>query len=471
MKSIQAKFYTALFFILSAITFFSCSDEELNPCSVVTCPSGFACNNGDCVPIDPCAEVTCPEGYGCDEGNCIPESEATITITGEIKENTTWTNNRIYKLKNKVVVQSGYTLTIEAGTIIKGDVGEQSLASALIIAKGAKIEAIGTADQPIVFTSILDNIEVGQTFGTNLGAVDRGLWGGIIILGDAPVSVSGTDTEGQVEGVPADIPNTRYGGTVSNDNSGILKYVSIRHGGIAVSAGSEINGLTLGGVGSETVIDHIEVISNLDDGIECFGGTVNISNAVVAYCGDDALDLDQNYAGTISNVVVVQHGIYGEADEALEFDGPEGSTHKDGKFTLNHATIISTDGIGFAGDLKSKAQGTFNNCSWRGYEGDIKVRTSFDPSDCSEKTDAYTRLMSGELSFNNCEIVNGGDVIKIYSDDDPGEEECYISNYEATYQVNADNMVSEGLSTPVEATTGADVSVFDWTWTKTNDGF
>ena len=121
------------------------------------------------------------------------------------------------------------------------------------------------------------------------------------------------------------------------DDSGLLQYISIRHGGALIGEGNEINGLTLGGGGSATVIENVEVVGNLDDGIECFGGTVNITNAIVWAQGDDAYDLDQSYAGTIDNFIYIA-GI--DSDHGLEIDGPESSVNADGKFKLINGTMI-----------------------------------------------------------------------------------------------------------------------------------
>ena len=196
-----------------------------------------------------------------------------VSVTGSITSNTTWSNDNIYQLNQKVVVQDGATLTIEAGTIVKGSSGTGSLASALVVARGGKLMAEGTASEPIIMTSASDNITIGQTMGTNLDQNDRGLWGGLIVLGNAPCSFSGDVTDLQIEGIPAEDTWGLYGGSNATDNSGVMKYISIRHGGALIGEGNEINGLTLGGVGSGTEIDHIEVVANVDDGVEFFGGT------------------------------------------------------------------------------------------------------------------------------------------------------------------------------------------------------
>jgi hypothetical protein len=287
-----------------------------------------------------------------------------IDVTRNITSNTTWTKNNIYAINGRIFVESGVTLTIEPGTIIKGEAGTKTNAKILIIAKGAKIDAKGTALEPIIFTSINDQIQPGE-IESNLGglsiesSISRGQWGGLILLGDAPVSSKNGGASDNIEGLPGDESLATYGGSNPNDNSGFLQYVSIRFGGIEIAPGNEINGLTLGGVGNGTTIDHIEVLGNLDDGIEFFGGTVDLSDAVVYKQGDDAIDMDQSYSGTVSNVMVVLDET--SSNHAFEIDGPEDSgVNADGKFTVDGAYVIGNGSLKMA-QLKSAAQGTFKN--------------------------------------------------------------------------------------------------------------
>lgn len=417
-----------------------------------------------CEETDPCEGLTIPDGYICEDGVIVEDpdavSEETEVVSGFITSDATWTADKIYELAGKVVVDGGATLTIEPGTIIKGREGTGTLASALVIARGSKIEACGTADAPIIFTSVLDNIKIGEISGSNLTELDSEKWGGLLICGYAPSSTGDGDTEGQIEGIPADETYGRYGGDNAADNSGSLCYVSIRHGGALIGEGNEINGLTLGGVGTGTTIHHVEVVANLDDGIECFGGTVNIEHAIVAFQGDDALDLDQNYSGTISNFYVV-HGL--DTDEGMEIDGPEGSTYTDGKFTLSGGTVRSTDGDGSAAQLKSGAQGTIENVAFLGYDTYVKVRASFNAGDCSDKTDAYTNAIDGDLVIRNCEFVGASDMYKLSTDDD--DETCFNAAVEQ-YNTNLDNAWSgNGNSMPGSASIGADLSeLTGWSW-------
>lgn len=359
------------------------------------------------------------------DGSCVYDD---ATKTGTLSADETWDANRIYYLQGRVVVPSGVTLTIEAGAIIKGKPGTETNASALVVAKGGKLIANGTAASPIIFTAESDNIKIGEKVGTNLQKTDNELWGGLIILGNAPVSTENGDVTGNIEGIPANLGYGAYGGADASDNSGSLNYVSIRHGGITIGEGNEINGLTLGGVGNGTSISNIEIYGTLDDGIECFGGTVDITDALVFFQGDDGLDLDQNYSGTISGFAVI-HGDGIGTDEGLEIDGPEGTTNVNGQFTVTNGICLYVDatGSGSAGDFKSKAQGNVTNVTFD-YSAlggkKVKFRTKFDGS-CVHKADAYVYLTAPSgaqsLVFTNCSVAGG---VSVYDGDADPDSVC-----------------------------------------------
>ncbi|MBC6606178.1 hypothetical protein H8B13_05055 [Hymenobacter sp. BT188] len=228
-----------------------------------------------------------------------PPTGQTVDVQGEITTNTTWTATNKYLLKGFIYVRNGATLTIEPGTIIKGD---KDTKGALIIEPGAKIEAKGTAAKPIVFTSNQPK-----------GSRNYGDWGGLIIAGNAPVNpVDRPIIEGG--------PTTRYGGTNAADNSGTLQYVRIEFSGIAFSPNNEVNGITLAGVGSGTTIDHIQVSYNGDDSFEWFGGTVNAKYLVSHRAFDDDFDTDFGYSGKVQFGVSLRDPLQADQSGSKAFE-------------------------------------------------------------------------------------------------------------------------------------------------------
>ena len=287
-----------------------------------------------------------------------PSPSPSTEYSGVITESVTWTKDNIYELSGRVVVPSGVTLTIEAGTVIKAYPGQEANACALIVARGGKLMAEGTSAEPIIFTTTADQISNDHSNYPGFANLDesyKGYWGGVIILGNAEISADAA--EKQIEGIPASDSNGLYGGSDNSDNSVILRYIQIRHGGTLLGDDNEINGLTLGGVGSGTTIEYVEVIGNVDDGIECFGGSVNINHALVWAQGDDAFDIDQSYSGTINNFMGIADA---ESDHALEIDGPEGSMI--GQFTMTNGTLKGFyPGGGEYADFRKEATGTVSN--------------------------------------------------------------------------------------------------------------
>ena len=262
----------------------------------------------------------------------------------------TWTNDNEYVLDGLVYLEEGGVLNIEAGTVIRGqvaaDITTGDATSALIITRGAQIFARGTADAPVIFTAYEDDLTDDGDF----TSADRGEWGGVLILGRATIARPGG--EDGIEGIASSEARARFGGTMDNDNSGVLNYVSIRHGGAQLSPDNEINGLTLGGVGSGTEIDYVEVYANLDDGIEWFGGTVNVKHASVAFCGDDGFDYDFGWRGNGQFWFAIQEpgdgtGRSGEHDGA-DPDEPAPASLP----TISNVTYvgIGSDGVATGGD-------------------------------------------------------------------------------------------------------------------------
>jgi hypothetical protein len=214
-----------------------------------------------------------------DDNNNVTPPGSTIEITGDITTSVSWTANNKYILKGFVYVKAGAAVIIEPGTIIKGDKASKGT---LIIERGAQLIAVGNATQPIVFTS-------NETPGNR----SYGDWGGIILCGRAPINLPGG--EGTVEGGT----NALYGGTNPSDNSGKLKFVRIEFAGIAFQPNQEINGLTMGGVGSATEIAYVQVSYCGDDSFEWFGGNVNAKYLISFRSWDDDFDTDNGYSGKI----------------------------------------------------------------------------------------------------------------------------------------------------------------------------
>lgn len=294
----------------------------------------------------------------------VVEDQLEISVTGNITSNTTWETGKVYILESRIAVVSGVTLTIQPGVVVKGQAGTGANATALLIARGGKLIADGTADSPIIFTSFADQIMPGQIVSPNLDPDLNGLWGGLIVLGNAPISADAASV--QIEGIPPSDQNGLYGGSDGLDNSGIIRYVSIRHGGANIGEGNEINGLTLGGVGSGTIIENIEIVANQDDGIEWFGGTVSVKNAIIWNAGDDAVDTDQSWGGTLDNFIVIN-----PSDECFELDGPEGTMVA--KHTIKNGTVYALNADGLV-DNDPNSNVDMSNVYFR----NIKIGQDFD---------------------------------------------------------------------------------------------
>ncbi len=387
-----------------------------------------------CTPDDRVAPI--------DQFDQLSNAENGVIVSNNITTNTTWCND-VYILTGRITVEPGATLTICPGTIIKGHAGAGVNATSLLIARGAKIMAEGTAELPIIFTSTadlitLDDVEKGNVASPNLSPDFNGLWGGLIVLGNAPISASNAEgdvSEVQIEGIPTSDINGLYGGNDIEDNSGVLSYISIRHGGTNIGEGNEINGLTLGGVGSGTVINNIEVVGNQDDGIEWFGGSVDVTNVVVWNAGDDAIDTDQSWSGTLNNFVVIT-----PSGSCFELDGPEGSFDA-GKHTITNGTVIAlTDYRVIGGSL----------------------------IDVDEETNVF---------MSNIHFVGpflSGDNYLTMTDD-----EVDLSTFEnVTFEIEESELgmlMEQGGAIPAGISTGstprADISELTWTWANKAGGF
>lgn len=370
---------------------------------------------------------------------------ATLEHEGLITGNETWAAATTHFLNDKVVVADGAVLTIEPGTVIKGRASTTPEdAAALVIARGGKIYANGTADNPIIFTSEQDNLN------GNLTSEDKGLWGGVIMLGKAKISVEGDGDDLQIEGIPAEDTFGLYGGNDDTDNSGVLKYISIRHGGANIGEGNEINGFTCGGCGSGTSISNIEVYANKDDGIEMFGGTANITNAIVWHVGDDSVDTDQAYSGTIDNVVIIKNddpnGAF-NGDHGLELDGAEGAYQASNPTFHTIKNITYKGGSGEIADLRDGVRVKIQNlyAFGMGSSEDIEI----DEAVGKANYDAGT-IIFDDLELNDTRAANA-----IVVDKSSG----------STVGISEDDIVTV---TSQSSGQGATTSVFSWTQASTS---
>ena len=231
-----------------------------------------------------------------------------ITVEGDIATDVVWTADNTYYLNNQAFVKDGVTLTIEAGTEILGrydaNYSADNPAPCLVVEQGGKVMAQGTVDAPITFRSELS--EDDPNYGNG-----RGLWGGLIINGRAPIANEGGTAA--VEG----LTGVLYGGSDPDDNSGVLRYVRVWNGGSSIAPDNEINGITLAGVGRGTTVEYCEVALNLDDGFEMFGGTVDLKYCSAVSVGDDAFDTDAGYQGRGQFLLVVRAD---DSDKAHEMD-------------------------------------------------------------------------------------------------------------------------------------------------------
>ncbi len=358
----------------------------------------------------------------CRKSEYIVDELVVLKDSGTGIGTTTLTSDKEYLLDGLVFVNDGQVLTIEPGTIIRAKPGQGEEASALIVCRGGKIIAEGTAAEPIIFTAESDDLEGSIPLETS------GLWGGVIILGNAPVN---TETgESKIEGIPVYDERADYGGTDTNDDSGIFCYVSIRHGGTSLDVGNEINGLTLGGVGNGTKIHHVEVIANKDDGIEFFGGTVDCKYIISGFCGDDAFDFDDGYCGRGQFWLAIQTNTAGDllAEHDCGYDNYNNFT----KPVIFNSTLI---GRGITG---SKGLISFRNGSAGIYKNSVFINQAWGVKIQYENTDAdsYSKFTDENIQFENnifyyLGITDYSDVLNLVSETStvPDEKQTELDDY------------------------------------------
>ncbi len=303
-----------------------------------------------------------------------------VLVSNDIAVSTTWTANNIYNLQDQIYVLPGATLTIEAGTVIASTT---NLGGSLAVARGAQIFVKGTEQRPVIMTSKADVATwTGGDPKTGTWREVANEWGNLTIMGSAYISENATigntpkpkasntaAMEGLIAQRPGD-PNVLYGGGNDDDDSGSISYLSLRYGGKVIALTNELNGLSLGGIGRETDIHHVEIMNNVDDGIEVWGGTVNLKYFSIWNVGDDSFDVDQGWRGKAQFGLIVQgHSLdasqgSGVGDNAFETDGAEDSDWQPvTTASIYNCTVIGqpADGDGLTA-WRDNARVQYRNC-------------------------------------------------------------------------------------------------------------
>lgn len=303
-----------------------------------------------------------------------------IRVGSDIVTDTTWESGNRYILEKTIFVD-GASLTIEPGVTIEGDNG-----SALIVSRDGKLFARGQADQPIVFTS---SKPAGQRH--------RGDWGGVVLLGKAPVN----QPNAAIEGLPASDIRGTFGGNDANDSCGVMEYTRIEFAGFEVYKDNELNGLTLGGCGSNTIIRNVQVHRALDDGIEMFGGTVDLKNIVISGAADDSLDWDWGWTGRVQFAVIQQHPDVG--DNAFEGDN-NGNDHQ--ARPRSEPTFYNVTLVGAGQSAKQHRGIVLREGSGGHFHNMIIDSYALEALDTRDEVSAL--VGSGALTFSNNLLANTG---------------------------------------------------------------
>jgi len=319
-----------------------------------------------------------------------------IRIDTDITTDTVWETGNRYVLEDQIFVENA-ALTIEPGVVVEGEAG-----SALIVAQSARLFARGSRQEPVVFTSAKSE-----------GERARGDWGGVVLLGKAPVN----QTDARIEGLSETDARGRFGGSDEEHSCGVVQYTRIEFAGFEVYKNNELNGLTLGGCGSNTIVQNVQVHRALDDGIEMFGGTVDLKNILITGAGDDSIDWDWGWRGRVQFAVLQQHPDTG--DHAFEGDnnGDEHNAQPRSAPSFYNVTVYGNDNAAKkhrAILLREGSGGHFHNMIIDSYA--IEVMDTRD--------EVRERVESGDLTFSHNVLANNNGLdqrsSEIGTDDDDG---------------------------------------------------
>jgi hypothetical protein len=298
--------------------------------------------------VDDTADVTINQG-----GGSNPTNPTNQVIGGTLTEDLTLVTGTEYNLTSGLIVPDGLTLTIEPGVVVKATTGSDVYVA---IQQGGTIMAEGTSSNPIVFTS-------------DSATPNPGDWGGLIVLGRAPLnSVVGGDatSTSEIGGLP-------YGGSIADDDSGIIRYVRIEYSGGAADAASENNGFSFYAVGSGTTIDFIQAFEGADDGVEFFGGTVNASHISVVGAQDDSVDWTEGFTGTLTDVYIEHRQSHDKGIEGDGFNTDIGNNSNPVFWSAPTINNLTINGLGSSNGneairLRAGTRAIFNNVFIEGFE-------------------------------------------------------------------------------------------------------
>ncbi len=341
---------------------------------------------------------TTPPVAGCPAGTTEGDSingTPSCTLSGTISSDLTLTRGNYYVLDGKVVVggdnTSSATLTVQSGTTIVGDDDEDFL----VISRGSRIVANGTNAAPVTLTAIED-----VQGGTDL-ANARGLWGGLVINGNAPINDCPEGAEGGTVACTkeGEANSGLFGGADANDNSGVLNYVVVKYAGSNVDPENQLNGIAFQAVGSGTTVDHIQVHNNLDDGVEMFGGAVNLKHVVLTGNGDDSLDWTDGWTGNVQFIHIQQADTAG--DNGIEADNREGDENA---LPRSNPTIANMTIVGNPGERGILLR--------RGTGADIYNSLVTNSATCLEVAGESVALLGIDINMESvaldCATVSGG---------------------------------------------------------------
>lgn len=354
-----------------------------------------------------------------DASRCDVTNKPIVELTGEISQNAELRCDKEYLLRFTTFVTAGATLTIEPGTTLRGDLDTKGT---LVVQPGGRIQAAGTPTHPIVFTSAAPD-----------GQRRAGDWGGLIVLGEAPINLrdaAGRPMQGKVEGITL---GGTYGGSNPDDSSGVLRYIRIEYSGSEIAPNNEVNGLTLAGVGRGTIVDHIQVRHTADDCFEFFGGTVDAKYLVCQHPDDDAFDWDYGYRGRLQFLVAQAEPKTNPGSNGFEGDNdPAGTSNEPvSEPRIYNATLCgknrAMDGEHYGVLLRRGSRLLLRNSIFAGFSAGLDVRDARTRPDIASSI-FYANLQHN-LAFPEISGVKGGRVHRELVDDDRGfDEQAYLQH-------------------------------------------